>query len=104
VSKLGRGQKALGGAEAPPLNDVACFVVISISGVLFLFGSPVPFSYRIQESLLRWEQRANGFLWSLIYHRSFDPTSSGAAYAVFVVLSLVVGQNPIWHFLSKRIS
>jgi hypothetical protein len=33
-----------------------------------------------------------------------DPTSSGAADAVFVVLGLVVGQNPIRHFLSKRIS
>ena len=38
--KNGRGQKALRGAEAPLLNDVACFVVISISGVLFLFDHP----------------------------------------------------------------
>jgi hypothetical protein len=39
---MGRSLKALGGAEAPPLNDVACFVVISISGVLFLFDHPFP--------------------------------------------------------------
>ena len=43
-------------------------MVTLMAGVLFLFGSPAPFSYRVQEPLLPREQRANGFLWSLIYH------------------------------------
>jgi hypothetical protein len=110
VNEAGRGVKTTAkpestkGSRSSPFNDVACFIVIGLSGVLFLFGRPFPSAIASGNRSYIREQRANGFLWSLICHRSSDPTSSGAAYAVFIVLGLVVGQNPIRHFLSKRIS
>lgn len=81
------------GSRSSPFNDVACFVVISISGVLFLFGAR---SFRLTPPGIAPTLGAKSKRISLVADMPsiIDPTSSGTAQAVLVVLSLVAGVKP----------